>query len=60
MIFDTGTYVRMIFDTRFGYCDTEARPIDVVPEKFIVNGKRIVIEALFATYICSDIIWPKC
>ena len=75
MIFDTGTYItndvnnylhlitletERIFVNTFGYCDAEPRTIDFVPEKVIVNSKLIVIEALFATYICSDVIWSKC
>lgn len=75
MIFDTGTYIsndvnnylhlptlqteRMFVNT-FGYCNTEPRTVDVVPGKVIVNSKLVVIEVLFATYICSDVIWSKC
>ena len=75
MIFDTGTYVtndvdshlhlptlrtERIFLNTFVYCDSKPRTVDVVPGKFIVNGKLIVTEALFATQICSDITWPTC
>ena len=44
-----------IFVNTFGNYDSEPRTVDVVPLKFIVNGKTIVIEALRATYICSNI-----
>ena len=75
MIFDTGTYVtndvdshlhlpalrtERIFLNTFVYCDSKPRTVDVVPGKFIVNGKLIVTEALFAAQICSDITWPTC
>ena len=39
----------------FGNYDSESKTVDVVTLKFIVNGKTIVIEALWAPYICSDI-----
>ena len=39
----------------FGNYDPEPRTVDVVPLKFIVDGKAIVIEALSPPYICSDI-----
>ena len=44
-----------IFVHTFGNYDSEPRTVDVVLLKFIVNGKTIVIEALFAPCICSDI-----
>ena len=42
-----------IFVNTFGNYDSEPRTVDVVPLKFIANGKTIVIESLCATYICS-------
>ena len=39
----------------FGNYDSEPRTADVVPLKFIVDGKIYVIEALCAPYICCDI-----
>ena len=44
-----------IFVNTFGNYDSESRTVDVIPLKFIVNGKTIVIEALHAPYICSSI-----
>ena len=44
-----------IFVNTFGNYDSEPRIVDVVPLKFFFNGKTIVIEALCAPYICSDI-----
>ena len=44
-----------IFDNTLGNYDSETRTVDVVPLKFIVDGKTIIIEALCEPYICSDI-----
>ena len=44
-----------IFVNTFGNHDTKPKTVDVVPLKFIVNGKVIVIEALCSPCICSDI-----
>ena len=38
----------------FGNYDSEPRTVDVIPLKFIVNVKTIVIEALYSPHICSD------
>ena len=44
-----------IFVNTLGNYDSETRTVDVVPLKFIVDGKTIIIEALCEPYICSDI-----
>ena len=44
-----------IFVNTFGNYHSEPRAIDAIPLKSIVDGEKIVIEALCAPYICSDI-----
>ena len=44
-----------IFVKTFGNYHSEPRTVDAVPLKFIVDGKKVVIEAMCAPYICSDI-----
>ena len=44
-----------IFVNTFGNYDLKPRTVDILPLKFIVDGKTIFIEALCASYICSDI-----
>ena len=42
-----------IFDNTLGNYDSETRTVDVVPLKFIVDGKTIVIEALCEMKVTS-------
>ena len=48
-------WTERIFVNTFGNYDSKPRTVDIVPLKFIVDGKTIFIEALCAPCICSDI-----